>query len=115
MTILSDFVYDEFHAKMEEPLIDQYLAEQDAMLKPVTVRLPPEVVQTLDNLAGYFNVSRQELNTKIIESGITDILTTLAKASLHYRKKLPDNIEETDEWPQMLEEERLKFIKELLA
>lgn len=113
MNMLEQFVYEEFHRKMEEPIIEAHIAEYEQSLKPMTVRMPPEELKTLDNIAAYFDISRQELNTRIIESGVTQILHTLAKASLHARKKIPEDIEGTPEYEAMLSEERIKIIKEL--
>ena len=113
MNMLEQFVYEEFHRKMEEPIIEAHIAEYEQSLKPMTVRLPPEELKTLDRLAAYFDISRQELNTKIIESGVNEILYTLAKASLHARKKLPEDIQDTPEYETLLSEERTKIIKEM--
>jgi len=115
MTMLTEFVYEEFHRKITEPDIEAQIEEYEKSLKPMTVRMNPDDLKTLDNIASYFDISRQELNTRIIESGVNEILHTLAEASLNARKKLPDDIKDTPEYQTLLRDERIKIIKELSA
>lgn len=114
MSELSKFIAEKYDEKITSPQIDAHIAEYENSLKAITIRLHPDVLKTLDNIANYFDISRQELNTQILESGITEILYTLAKESLHARKKLPDDID-ADEYQKLIEEERTVFIRELCA
>lgn len=114
MSELSELITNKYEQKMRT-LADEHYAEQQGQfgaLRGVTIRLTFSTINTLDKMSNFFDMSRQELMAEIIESGISEIIMTIAKNNLHQGKLLPDDIA-PEEYNELLEEYRLKVIKEL--
>jgi predicted transcriptional regulator len=112
MSELSKFI-SERYVDLMETLNREHDQEQiEQTMKGFTIRLTDSSLGTLDNIARFFQMSRQELTQEIIESGISEIITTLATTRFHTGKKLPDDISEED-IQKGIEQERHKVIKEL--
>ena len=108
---LNDFIVDKYRERQNKISMETYL-EGDEPMRTVTVRLHFDQVETIDRIAKYLDVSRQQLMQSIIEGGISSTLTSLAYASLISKKEVsnapPDELEE------MVEAERVQFVKELI-
>jgi len=76
-----DFITEEYHAKMTEPDIEAMQAAYEAELKPVTVRLHPDHLKTIDNLASKLDLPRQRILAEMIEGGIDLALTAITEAN----------------------------------
>lgn len=108
---LRDFVFEEYHARIDAEFHDKHLAEQESQLRPVTVRLHPDVVNTVDALSRYFDTSRQKMMEQLIEGGISLTYSSLADAEVAgypgYEKMTED------EQRKIWQETRLKFVMEV--
>lgn len=83
-----------------------------ATLKPVTVRLLPEMIGTLDNLALKLGVSRQKLLFEMIDGGISAALDAIAQVEADTRVGRPDH-QDQEASQAFFEEMRLEVIKEI--
>lgn len=114
MSELSRFILEKNATKIEAGYVDAMLDGMQPHLKPITIRLPIEMVKTLDNISTNFDISRQELSYQILESGISEILDSLAKDALERRYQLPENIDD-EEYKRLLLAEKTNVIKELVG
>lgn len=108
---LRDFIFEEYNAKVAEHLYEQDLANQEASLKTVTVRLSPDQLGTIDGFARYFSISRQRMLEQLIEGGIDLSFSALADAEVSGMPLYPDMTDEEkkEHWNAV----RSNFIKEI--
>lgn len=111
MSELSKFISERYEDLMET-LSRQHDEEQmEQLMKGFTIRLPDNSLNTLDSIARFFQMSRQELTQQIIESGISEIFYSIALERMK-NKRIPDD-EPQELIDQEIEKERLQVIKEL--
>lgn len=82
-------------------------------LKPVTVRLTPDMLQTLDNLASKLSISRQKLLFEMLDGGISACIDAIATVEADCRADRPTNDEEA--FKDFYEDIRTDLVKELVA
>lgn len=121
MNPLNDFIVDKYREKRLAETEGHMEKEIEDKQKPVTVRVHTDDLKTIDNMAGYLGVSRQQIIQNMIEGGITTALNALAFASLQSKDLLPEmetygNQEAYDRQVQeLIDDERSNFIKVLCS
>ena len=109
---LTHYIHSEYAEKIAPPP-EEMSSDFEATLKPVTVRMTPEQIETVDNIASYFGKSRREIMTNAIEGGISLVFDSLAQASCFHTPGFSELSEQ--EQDQRIELARQDFIRELCA
>ena len=111
MSELSKFITERYEDLMETLSREHDLEQMEQQMKGITIRLPDNTLQTLDRIAKYFQMSRQELAQEMIESGISEVFHALATQKMK-NKLIPEDAPQED-IDEEFEIQRLKVIKEL--
>jgi len=103
--IYAETITKEFNSDFEH--------QETLAFKPVTVRLPADTIQTIDNLSGYLGVSRQKFLAEAIDGSVGSALQAMAEvwASFDARRegRTPEEIND------LVEEIRSDYIKRFVA
>ena len=111
MSELSKFISERYEDLMETLSRQADIEQIEQTMKGITVRLPDSTLGTLDNIARFFQMSRQELAQEMIESGISEVFNAIATERMK-NKRIPED-EPQEEIDKEFEKERLQVIKEL--
>lgn len=92
MKDLNDNVFSKLVAELEWQKIDSHSqeafeSEQQLTLKPISIRLDPEVLQTADNIANYLGLSRQKFMAELIDGGIRLAADSIAQTRFNAASK----------------------------
>lgn len=112
-TSFYQYVSETHHKNIIDELDKQFESQQSGAFKPVTVRLHPDIIQTVDNIAEFLGVSRQKLLSEAIDGGVSTALQAIAESEAYARAERQDKTDE--EMKKFIEEIRTQFIKELVA
>jgi len=108
-----DFISEVYHAKMAEPAMEAKAAEYESQLKPVTVRLHPDTLVTIDNLAKSLDMPRQKLLSEMIDGGIDLALTAITEANCWSDSSYHD-LDDAEKLKR-LQQEHSAVVKEFVA
>lgn len=103
----------ETHYQNLLPEEDTHDIADSPSLKPVTVRLTPDMLETLDNLASKLSISRQKLLFEMLDGGISACIDAIAAVEADCRADRPTDDEEA--FKDFYQEIRTDLIRELVA
>lgn len=119
MNLLADFIGEKYQERIQAQFEEKHAEEIEPDIKGVTVRIRIHDLNTIDNMARYLNISRQQLLSSFVEGGISQAFESLAYASLQSKCALPeyptygDRDAYEEKVRELVEEERFSFIKVL--
>jgi len=107
------FVANKHHDNITADLDKQFSIKMEGEAKPVTVRLDPSAIKTIDSISDYLGVSRQKFLAELVDGGIGTALHSIADTEGHLRAERTGKTDK--EMQEFIEEIRLNLIRELVA
>ena len=108
----TNFIYETNAINLSAEVEEQFLKQQEDQARGVTVRLHPDILKTVDNIADYLGISRQKFLAEGIDGAVSLAITAIAESDAHSRTQWQALDEGEKE--KFLEAVRTEIIKELV-
>jgi len=108
----TDFIYETNYLNLTAEAEEQFLKQQEDQARPVTVRLHPDILNTVDNISDYLGMSRQKFLSEAIDGAVSLAITAIAESDAHTRSEW-QGLDDAEK-EKFLEAVRSEIIKELV-
>jgi len=108
----TDFIYETHQLNLSAAAEEHFLKQQEDQARPVTVRLHPDILTTVDNISDYLGMSRQKFLSEAIDGAVSLAIDAIATSDAHSRTEF-QGLDDTEK-QKFVEAVRTQIIKELV-